>query len=344
MSALCALAWGLGDPSPAAAQETDRQQAVNHQDDALEARNDSEGVIKTIPVPPPVVVLRQKSVSTANNPPLPEPDTALWRLGDEDTTIYLLGTVHIFPEGTRWQNDAIREAIDTADELIVETNDDAGVMKIFGALALRAFDATQPPLLDRLPEEQRPAVAARVDALTEKMGVSRSFFDKLDTWAVAFMLTEIDEEEEEEFVFYSGAEVELEEEFGLLEKPVGELETWQSQLDIFDQLSAEAQIDWLQSSLAENRNLDEELDGVLDSWIAGDVETIDMTDEIVGARSEEILEALLYRRNRNWVDWIVDRLDEPGTILVAVGAGHLAGPNSVQDYLGKRGFTVERVR
>ena len=36
-------------------------------------------------------------------------------------------------------------------------------------------------------------------------------------------------------------------------------------------------------------------------------------------------------------------MDEPGTVFIAVGAGHLAGDGSVQDQLAERGFTVERV-
>ena len=40
----------------------------------------------------------------------------------------------------------------------------------------------------------------------------------------------------------------------------------------------------------------------------------------------------------------VDLGDSPGTVFVAVGAGHLAGAKSVQDYLTARGFTVDRVQ
>jgi uncharacterized protein YbaP (TraB family) len=34
---------------------------------------------------------------------------------------------------------------------------------------------------------------------------------------------------------------------------------------------------------------------------------------------------------------------QPGTVFVAVGAGHLAGANSVQDYLTRAGFKIERI-
>ncbi|MEC7398433.1 MAG: TraB/GumN family protein, partial [Pseudomonadota bacterium] len=38
-----------------------------------------------------------------------------------------------------------------------------------------------------------------------------------------------------------------------------------------------------------------------------------------------------------------ERLDRPGTVLVAVGAGHFFGPKSVQVMLAERGLAAERL-
>jgi len=55
-------------------------------------------------------------------------------------------------------------------------------------------------------------------------------------------------------------------------------------------------------------------------------------------------ERLLIGRNRNWAEWLDERLDRPGTVFVAVGAGHLAGKESVQDQLAARGIGAARVQ
>ena len=52
---------------------------------------------------------------------------------------------------------------------------------------------------------------------------------------------------------------------------------------------------------------------------------------------------LLTARNANWAGWIENRLEQPGTVFIAVGAGHLAGKGSVQDQLKRRGLKVKRI-
>src|SRR3546814_16535001 len=57
----------------------------------------------------------------------------------------------------------------------------------------------------------------------------------------------------------------------------------------------------------------------------------------------DLTKTLLFDRNANWAGQLQARMDQPGTVFVAVGAGHLAGQHSVQDYLKERGLTVTRV-
>src|SRR5262245_58714794 len=46
---------------------------------------------------------------------------ALWKVADEDTTIYLFGTIHLLPKGTQWRSPAFDKAAAGADTLVVET-------------------------------------------------------------------------------------------------------------------------------------------------------------------------------------------------------------------------------
>ena len=74
---------------------------------------------------------------------------AMWRVADEDTTIWLLGTIHALPQGYQWRTPAIDDAIDASDELVLETvlagdpGEAAGLLMRFGV------SPNLPPLAQR---------------------------------------------------------------------------------------------------------------------------------------------------------------------------------------------------
>lgn len=85
------------------------------------------------------------------------------------------------------------------------------------------------------------------------------------------------------------------------------------------------------------------LDRMVAEWVKGDADKLaEMMNE--GMDDPVLSEALLYSRNANWAEWIAKRLDAPGTVFIAVGAGHLAGARSVQDMLAAKGINSERVK
>ncbi|RYD49809.1 MAG: TraB/GumN family protein, partial [Sphingomonadales bacterium] len=86
------------------------------------------------------------------------------------------------------------------------------------------------------------------------------------------------------------------------------------------------------------------LDQAVAAWSAGDADRLGalINDDV--AASPEVAQALLFSRNQRWAEWIARRMARPGTVFVAVGAGHLAGSGGVQDELAKRGMKVDRVR
>ena len=76
-------------------------------------------------------------------------------------------------------------------------------------------------------------------------------------------------------------------------------------------------------------------------WAKGEVGTDPMFDD--SAFGMAMTKVLLEDRNRAWAEWLDNRLDTPGTMLLAVGAGHFEGEHSVLLMLEKRGLTAERI-
>ena len=67
-----------------------------------------------------------------------------------------------------------------------------------------------------------------------------------------------------------------------------------------------------------------------------------MLDQLSHA-SPETYRMLFADRNSRWADWIAGRMQTPGTVFVAVGAGHLAGKDSLLVRLAQQGIESQRV-
>jgi uncharacterized protein YbaP (TraB family) len=85
------------------------------------------------------------------------------------------------------------------------------------------------------------------------------------------------------------------------------------------------------------------LNDLLGAWTKGNDGAIALMLTGLEAKSPLAYRMLIADRNARWGEWIVNRLDQPGIVFVAVGSGHLAGKDSVQSWLAARGITASRV-
>ncbi|MFL6786993.1 MAG: TraB/GumN family protein [Sphingomicrobium sp.] len=264
---------------------------------------------------------------------------ALWEVSDADTTIYLFGTIHLLPNDIQWRTARIDQAVSGSQQLVVETIvDDKDPTKLMSAMASLAFNTPNlPPLLERVPATKRPALAAAV----RKSGLPPQALDKMETWAAAFILLG---NKFRELGLSGGVEGVLRKDFAAQGKAVGELESNLEQLSFFDKLPEPAQRNLLEGAIEESKSMTDEFGGMLKAWSSGDVNGIAKTFDRDLSTSPELQQALIRQRNANWSKWIEQRLAQPGAVLVAVGAGHLAGKDSVLEMLKKSGYKVRRLQ
>ena len=265
---------------------------------------------------------------------------ALWRVADRDTTIYLFGTIHLLPPGTKWRSPAFDKAAIGADTLVVETVvDEAHPEATLGELFKLAATDGLPPLSARVPAANKAALETAI----AKSGIPVQALDKLETWAAAFLLLSV-QFKDLGLDPGSGVETTLRKQFTDGGKPVDQLETNAEQLGFFDKLSEDAQRKFLIAVVEDASSMKGEFDGMLRAWTSGDVKAIAKAFNSDLSEAAELKDALLVRRNANWARWVRGRLAKPGTVLVAVGAGHLAGEQSVVSFLQKDGIKVTRVQ
>ena len=265
---------------------------------------------------------------------------ALWEVSDPDTKIYLFGTIHLLPKDYAWKTRAIDKAIASSDTLYVETLVDTNNPQALAAeLARLGFTRGLPPIANRIHPAKRPLLEAAI----AKSGVPRHVYDSMETWAAAFTLLGT-QFREIGLHGQHGVEQTLREAFAAAGKPVGQLETNAQQLGFFDTLPQEAQRALLEGAVETPQKMSGDFNRMIQSWASGDVDAIAETFNRDLSGSPAIRDALLKRRNANWSQWIARRLAAPGTVLVAVGAGHLAGNDSVQSMLESSGYRIKRVQ
>ncbi len=265
---------------------------------------------------------------------------ALWEVSDKDTTIYLFGTIHLLPKNSKWRTPKFEKALASSQSLVLETLvDSANPQQLAGVMASMGFSSGLPPITNRID----PAKRGLLEVAIAKTKLPRPVFDRMETWAAAFTLLGV------QFQTLGvegdqGVEAVLRRSFAASGKPVGQLETNQEQLSFFDRLPESAQRQLLEGAVENPDQMRAKFNEMLDAWLAGDVDAIGKTFNEDLQSSPELKAALLTRRNWNWSQWIEHRMTQPGTVMVAVGAGHLAGGESVQRYLQRSGYKVKRLQ
>lgn len=263
---------------------------------------------------------------------------ALWQVSDEDTTIYLFGTVHVLPENVVWYDEDIAAALAGSEVLVTELiQDEAMAAEMQQLVMTKGVLPKGQTLRGLLSDEQR----ASYEAAMAKLGLPAAAFDRFEPWYAGMMLSMLPLMQQG-YQLDKGVEMVLEQNAG--EGMTREaLETLPFQIGIFDGLPMDAQVTFMME-VAEN--IDEVtpmLDRMVAEWVEGDAaELARLMNE--GMTDPVLAEKLLFARNRTWAEWIDERLDRPGKVFVAVGAGHLAGAESVQEALAARGIESKRVQ
>jgi uncharacterized protein YbaP (TraB family) len=269
--------------------------------------------------------------------PLPDADPALWVVRDDDTTIYLFGTFHLL-DGRPWFNDEVRTAFDASNELVLEVKlpeDPAQIQQIYLRYARGPEGRT---LSQRLPADLNEKLRQE---LTE-IGIPPAGMEPLDPWAVANILTLVSMQRLG-LSGQQGAEAVLTAAARERNIPIGEVETTEQQLQMFDNMPEAAQVVQLRETIEQLDEIQSLLQPMLASWSTGDIDALARIMNEGAAESPELFRILLTDRNARWSEWIQQRLARPGTVFMAVGAGHLGGRGSVQDYLAQRGLHAARV-
>lgn len=265
---------------------------------------------------------------------------AMWKVADEDTTIYLFGTVHILPKDVEWFDMTISDALAKSDIIVTELPMDP---KSEAQMATLVQKVGMLPAGTKLRSLLTKEQTAAYEGAFKKLGLPPQVADQFDAfkpWFAGLNLSMLP-------MLMNGYSPETGVEKVLLakagDKPQGALETAEFQFGIFDNLPKDKQIAFLIEAADGVGEATAMLNSMVSEWVKGDADKLAaIMNE--GMDDPVLMDALLHSRNANWAEWIAKRMDQPGTVFIAVGAGHLAGEKSVQDLLAAKGIATTRVK
>ncbi len=265
---------------------------------------------------------------------------ALWTLADDDTTIHIFGTVHLLRPDLEWRSDTFDTAFSAADKVVFEVDmkSEAAQRAIATDFLARGMFQDGRTLKEVLNDEDEAVISAAFDSL----GVPIDAMNTFEPWMASVNLG-VMQLVNDGYDPNSGVETVLEAEAIESGKSFGYLETISQQADAFDLLPEDEQISILYETALLLEESPRMLDLLVDEWADGDVSGIGSlvaNPEGYGF-TDAAYESLLVVRNKAWVPQIEAMLEEPGSVFIAVGAGHLAGPDSVITMLRDKGYTIE---
>ena len=271
---------------------------------------------------------------------VPAPDItrpALWKVGNGTTTIYLFGTVHALPKGVEWFDGPVAAAFDASDTLVTEI-----IEKSPEEMRGIVMGKAMLPEGETLRTQLSPAMRAKFEKALRANAMAPESFDRFRPWYAAIALSTLPLMRTG-YDPANGVDGKLVARAASLGKGHEALETPEYQLGLFGQLPQPLQIQYLKEVVEGIGTIPHDLKIMIAEWKHGNASRL---AKIMNANESDprLTNILLINRNVNWAEWVKARMARPGTVFVAVGAGHLAGKGSLLDQLKARGLVVHRVQ
>jgi uncharacterized protein YbaP (TraB family) len=264
-------------------------------------------------------------------------EPAMWVIRDKDSTIYLIGTMHLLRHETEWNASKVKKTVSESSELWLEVADIDDQASIVPIIAQYGIDQEK-TLSSKLNATQKEKLAK----LAVTYSVPVASLEPMKPWMAALMFSILplqkagyDPNAGIDRLLKAQAEKEGDKIYGF--------ETAEEQVRFFAELPESDQIAFLEETLGDAEKGMAQLEKLAKAWIDGDNETIG--NILVNEFKKEapaVYEKFLVQRNIAWSKKIAEILKGSGVKQIAVGAAHLAGPDSLQVQLAKRGIKVER--
>jgi uncharacterized protein YbaP (TraB family) len=261
----------------------------------------------------------------------------VWVAHGTDATVVLFGSVHILPDKLDWEPQALKDALQNADELWFETPINPSGQLDGARMALaRGILPEEQSLLALLPDE---AARDKVTATARMLNIPMDQLDRLRPWLAEVTLAQAAYAREGAHAD-EGVERRLADAAPQATRHA--FETVEQQIAMFADVGQADQIASLMDTVTEIKDDPGAYSRLTGDWMRSDLKGIDKDGvEPMRRASPALFKALLTDRNAAWQATLIKRLEGKGKVVVIVGIGHLVGPQGVPQMLRDAGFRVD---
>ncbi len=273
------------------------------------------------------------------------PGLPMWIIEDEDSKIYITGTVHLLKDGQHWRSEKLDAAFAEAHELwleVAEIGDAEALRAIMDQMIVNHGEHDGPSLSSMLSEKEN-LLLAEARARAGIPDDAAEIMEHQQPWVTILALGRDsffnDGYKEENGIDNALARMAQERNM-----PVRGMEDIETQLDLMLDLTVEEQLAELRADLLMAPALRQRMERVADlafgGWVRGETNAAEAL--ILFNRFSLSYDAIFTERNIAWASVVEDMLAGSGVAFIAVGAGHLVGPDSLQKQLEQRGIASRR--
>jgi uncharacterized protein YbaP (TraB family) len=298
-------------------------------------------------------LLTLASLSAFAQPPAPpapaptiqtEASPALWQIKGPHATLYLFGSIHVMKKEIHWETPKIQDALAASGTLYLEIAElDPAAVQTHQPEILQLGTDPEHPLSTKL---TKPDVEL-LDTAVKAMGLpGEQAFEPMQPW-LAYLSISVLPMIKAGYDPNSGIDLILQKEAKASDTPIKGLETLSQQLHYMADMPSALQVQMLHQALVDLPKNTANVNTLVANWTHGDVEAIaKMGNDEMKTKYPELYQKLLVERNQNFADQLTTMLKDPAnqTSFVAIGAAHLAGPESVLALLQKNGFQATRLQ
>lgn len=268
-----------------------------------------------------------------------------WVVEDEDTLIYLLGSIHLGTPDLYPFDKKLVTAFDESDALLLEANIlDTEALEYYSEKAMYTDGST-------LKDAVAPETYAKLEQVAKLYGLPMDQLTVQKPWMLSSTLSMLAMDDSfgmtpQEMAMH-GIDIYFLLNAQLQQKPVIELEGTRAQVDMFEGLSPEAQEQSLVAVLdsiihPSEENQSEVLQEWFTSWKQGNVEEFAKSFQAMEGTSSEFNEMLFGLRDEQMAKKIMNVLEEKeGKYFVVVGSGHFLIDKNIRYHLEKSGYKVK---